>query len=416
MTYEDCIEVLSGIQDNIYSNKFTIDRSDKSLIQSLAIQTHRGIAYTDRQLELVKTKINLYAEQLQSANINIDKLDLRMPLRSIDRSKYVKIIEENDKKYIRIRFPFQKKLIVDLDKLKNTLYQNYNIQYIKHDTHEHDFEFHERSVNEILAVFMKKDFVIDQELIDYNTQVEKLLGNKDQYLPGIYNNKIKNIPESSINYIKNTYGEPTTDRLYLYKDRRYKLGLHAFNEPIIKENYKSLSSLTPKIVERTRSNIFVNSNNYKFSSIVESILELNRFPLLVVLPEQESYDLLSTVYESFKNIVEPQDCSVMFRLDNNCTDHESFNMFVKDKKLNNPVAQNTKIVYTSGSKITKPLVKSKWQAETVLCYGSHRHTSKVQAYLDGHDLVIHYDSDKSPMVQFGQGRHRDLFTTSIEEV
>lgn len=411
MTYEDCIEVLAGLQSNIYSSqeKFNIEKSDVSLIYSLGRQTLRGIPFTDRQLDLVKNKIAFYKNHLE--NVEIDKLTLRMPLRSINREKYVKIIKETHGPIIRIRFPFSKKLIVEIEKLKE-----YANGYRKNSTHEHDFDINEIIVYKIVKAFEKKQFDIDKELIEYSRKVETIIDEKEKYVPGIYNFDIKNVPENTINYITTNYGTPDNDNLYIFKDRRYVLGLDNFDNNIIKENYKSLTPLTVKIVERTKSNVFINSNNYKLSNVVESLFELNRFPLLIVLPEQDSFDHLNNCYNVFSNIVDNKDCSVMYRLNNTSRDPQLFNIFVKEKQLNNQVAKNTKIVYISGNKITKPLVQSNFRAEAVLCMYSSRHNNKVQSYLDGHDLVIHYDTDKSPIMQFGAGVRRNNFTTSIEEL
>lgn len=411
MTYEDCIEVLAGLQSNIYSaqNKFDIDKSDVSLIYSLAKQTYNGMAYTDRQLDLVKTKLSMYADQLNG--IEIDKLNLRMPLRSINRDKFVKIIKEDHGPIIRIRFPFSKKLIVDLEKVKEV-----SNGYRKYSTHEHDFDIDEITAYTIVKIFGKKDFAIDKEIITYSKKVEEILNEKEKYVPGIYNLEIKNIPQSTMNYIAENYGMPNEENLYIFKDRQQLLGLDNFDSQILASNYKNLTNLTTKIIDRTKSNIFINSNNYRLDAVVKSLLELNRFPLLVVIPEHEAYDHLLSSYTAFRNIIANEDCSVMFRLDNTHQEGEAFNLFVKEKALNNPIAKNTKIVYISGNKISKPLIKSTFTAETVLCLRSNRHNNRVQSYLDGHDMIIHYDTDKSPIMQFGAGHFRGQFTTSIEEL
>ena len=57
-TIEDYIEIMSGVitvDDQVFD--FDIDKSDKTLIFSLARQTMRGLPYTDRQFELAKTNL-----------------------------------------------------------------------------------------------------------------------------------------------------------------------------------------------------------------------------------------------------------------------------------------------------------------------------------------------------------------------
>ena len=38
--------------------------------------------------------------------------------------------------------------------------------------------------------------------------------------------------------------------------------------------------------------IFIDDNEYTFNNIVESVLELYRFPLLIVLPKDNEYDAI----------------------------------------------------------------------------------------------------------------------------
>jgi hypothetical protein len=114
-TIEDYIEILAGIQE---SHKFDIDRSDYSLVTSLAKQTFKGTGLTDRQYDLTKLKLLEYKEQFESngmSNIEHNLDNLRIPIRSIDRSRWVRIVEIEDKDYIAVRFTFNKKLISALE-------------------------------------------------------------------------------------------------------------------------------------------------------------------------------------------------------------------------------------------------------------------------------------------------------------
>ena len=67
----------------------------------------------------------------------------------------------------------------------------------------------------------------------------------------------------------------------------------------------------------------------------ESLLELYRFPLLVVIPETNSLDYLYSVHKAFSGFVEEGDSSVLFRLGNK-TDSD-FNDYVKKNNLNSPL-------------------------------------------------------------------------------
>ena len=61
---------------------------------------------------------------------------------------------------------------------------------------------------------------------------------------------------------------------------------------------------------------------------------------------------LKTVYDATINFnANRRHSNVLFRLDG---ENNEFNQYVKDKKINNKVANNTKIVYISTNKLPKP--------------------------------------------------------------
>ena len=128
-TVEDYLELLVGLKN---SSMFKIESSDISILQSIGRQVFRGTALTDRQYSLVKEKLLKYKDQFDNnSNFEVELENLRMPLREIDRSKYIKVcdydnpfpntpyhLHKSDRKWIKVRFPFSKKLIVELDKIE----------------------------------------------------------------------------------------------------------------------------------------------------------------------------------------------------------------------------------------------------------------------------------------------------------
>jgi GH25 family lysozyme M1 (1,4-beta-N-acetylmuramidase) len=112
---EDYLETLANFQNNQGTIPFVIERSDYNLITSLGRQTLRGIGLTDRQYELVKQKLLHYKNQFEAngyENIQLDFENLRTPIRSIDRSRWIKIVDIEDQKYLGVRFSFNKKTYI----------------------------------------------------------------------------------------------------------------------------------------------------------------------------------------------------------------------------------------------------------------------------------------------------------------
>lgn len=59
-TVEDSLELLVGLRKTV---SFELEKSDISFLSSIARQTFKGVALTDRQCNVVKEKLIKYKEQ-----------------------------------------------------------------------------------------------------------------------------------------------------------------------------------------------------------------------------------------------------------------------------------------------------------------------------------------------------------------
>jgi len=112
---EDYIEAMAGFKP-VLNRPLVVNlaRYDIQIIQSMAEQTARGVAFTDRQAVLAHKIVTKYKKQLANLGVELgpheDNAVFRLPTRSIDRSKTIKF---HDGK-IYIRFPYNEKLIEDI--------------------------------------------------------------------------------------------------------------------------------------------------------------------------------------------------------------------------------------------------------------------------------------------------------------
>ena len=401
-TVEDCIEILVGIQ--AHDGTFNVERQDFNLVTSLARQTFKGVAYTDRQCELARQKILYYKQQFQDNGYNVDIAieNLRMPLRQVDRSRWVRVTDspnyilerqQIEGPWIAVRFIFQKKLINCIETMKRTLGEGI---YDK-ENKIHYFPFTELSVYHILSVFNENNnFEVEDQLKEYYKKLMSMKNNKENHLPGIYGLKLKNLHEKSFDYAVSSIGQPNIDNLCHYYDQKDKFGLYHFDEEDLSQSLKNLSPLATKIVNRTLPQVFLNSKQYTVENIAEVVLELYRLPLLIILDEKNCYDELLKFHKAFNGILMNESCSVMFRLDNNDNEGIEFNQYIKSNNLNNVVDNNTKIVYISNNKIPKPMLSSGWLPNAAVTTSSSPSVkTKFDSYLTGLDLVIHYEEDIS---------------------
>jgi len=397
-TAESCIEILSGVHPTHSYKGNDVHNNDKHLIMSLTKQSFKGIAYTDRQYELVKSKILLYKEVLEKLDINVTDCinNLRLELRTIDRSKWVGIRNIDGTSYIAVRFTFNKRLISALESLRSSGIEKEKIDDA--DNKINYFKHTELNLYKIIEILKERKFTIEDEV---NSQYEKLqimMNNKNDYLPGVYGFKLKNLNAKAVDYIITDIGdEPSLKNLALYKDREALYGIEHFDQEDLDASLQSLTTLSQRIVRRTSTQILIRPESFTVNHIVESILELNRYPLLVCLNSETDLDDLTTVYKGFGNIFSNEDSCVLYRKDNDTEDNKDFNKFIKQNNLNNSLDTNSKIVYTTQDKLVKTLLKQEWQPKSALVFGCSR-KNKIQTYLDELDLVMYYDADVSPFL------------------
>ncbi len=387
-TCEDCLTLLTGVRipkqgKTSYEDfGFHLKQNDATILISIARQLSKGVAMTDRQYALVKEKLtNDYADQFNEKNIDVLAISKikKYGLREIDRSHWLRIVSRNNEEFLAIRFPFSNKIIKRVQEIKN-LNPLRNTQY---DKHTHHFPVNAENLFKLMQIAKRFEhkFEIQQEILDaYNV----LLGyyeNKEEYIPGVYDYKIKNLPDNAVNYLLKTIGDPK-DNIVLYYERRYLYGLHSFDN--INQYIREYSTLSQIIINRDNPEIVIN-NEFNFDQIISSVTELKRFPILIVLDENNAFDKLVETYNSLKYSINSEDVSVLFRLDGS----DPFNEYVKQKKLNNPVAENTKIVYINSSKLPKPLIKSGWVPNCVVNYDSRSlRFNHVTAFSQQCDLQI----------------------------
>ena len=181
-TVEDYLEVLAGLQTN---HKIEIDSADCTIMYSIAKQVFRGKAFTDRQLSVVCSKLEYYRNQFEKIGYTnlqsvINMQVTRKPLRTVDRSQWIKIVDEPkrvptfttsrmgkrpvDKElaknsHVAIRFPFSKKIIQLVESLAHKYRKGY---YHEKGSHVHYFKISENTVCDIVDNFKNKEYEIQQ--------------------------------------------------------------------------------------------------------------------------------------------------------------------------------------------------------------------------------------------------------------
>ena len=411
ISLEACLEMMVGLSDKPVNPPFIILDKDRKILTDIAKKVYRGTALTDRQYATVKRVLRTnYSTQFKNRDIDIHASSniLRKPLRQIDRSSYIKIgnykefvydpfsyyAYQPNHKVLVIRFPFN----VTYSKLMGEVRKCFPF-YRTHkqkDKNKYILPYNERLAHKVVDKFKGKITDIDPTLLEIHEKCEYFYNNKQEFLPGIYDFKIKNcLPKTSEHYV-NKFGQPSPSNLFLFKDRSEYLGLKYFSGLHLEHSLADQDEFTKRLVKRKASVVVVEKKKWELKQVIKTMFDLKRIPLLVVLPvfpKKDPAESLEASHKIFKNYVDNKDISVLFRLEN-MESGIKFNEYVRENGLNNKLANNTKIVYINNKKIPKPLLRFNWEPEGVLCLDTTRNYSKVNSFEEEFDLVVQYATEE----------------------
>lgn len=378
---EDLLEIAAGFH---ILPKIKLETTDMTIMHSIGRQVFKGTALTDRQFALMQEKLNYYKDQFINLDLDFDfaVTQLRQPLREIDRSKYVKVVNDNDNEaWIKIRFPFKKSLIMLVQEISHKC-ESYN--HTK-GSHEHFFLLNDYNIYKIISQFQDKEFIIDEYLIDRYNKIKIVIDNKNDYIPYFDGEKINNLLPSATALLKEEITEISKDNRLQVIDRSLRYG---FLSP-----YKSTpTNVLEKIAFRSSSSLHIKPSELDLQQVLIALYELNRFPAVILLTEKDALIQLDSIYKIIRDLIPQNQQSVLFRKEG----QDDFNTYVKDKNLNNWVDKDTKIVYITNKKVPKVLLKSNWNPITSLVFDSF--TSKETGTYISHlaDLNILYEEELSP--------------------
>ena len=371
-----------------------IETPARSILESICQQTQKDIALTDRQYALVVEKLKPFESELD--DVLIEHIPTRMPLRSIDRQKYIKIVDhqetaarreifKQDCKWIKVRFPFAKKDIVKIQSLNISSKEYYHVR----GSHEHFYKLTPTNAFKVVEALKLRNFEIDNVLIEYVSKVKDILTTELKYNSS-FENVIKRMDAAEQEYIHSLTPLQQADRSIRYG---YSINKgDAFN-------------LTEMIAYRTDAAVPADPAMWSINDIASSINTLDRFPLIVTVDEDDCYRQLTEIHQAFLPYVNDELQSVMFRVDSNDIQNHQLNAYVKNQKLNNWVDNRTKIVYIKKNKLPKPLLSSSFLPICCLSKSSIRSHNNVKSYVEINcDCIIYNDNHVGLFRSYASGK------------
>lgn len=381
---------------NINALHEKISHGDLKFFKSLGIQLKKNVNLTERQTNAAKLRIknNIDAfNQFSWFNEKAIETNSRS-LRLIDREKSINLIKIHNKEYMCLKFPFKTKFMNKIKKSGIRIHKQKSITGLL-------IQLNEENLAKLYQIIKTQDFNIENELKSLFDTISKYQSNED-CVPGIYNGIIKNLCDQSINALKNDIGDFNNQNLLKYLDRSYRYGLCIENITIPQD----CDALTVKIATRTHPYLRVNTTT-DLNKLFNSVNELDRWPLLVVIRNKNHLDQAKSIYEASKQFIPNNEQSFLFRLPSNDKIHAvPLHVWCKENNLYNHVTPQTKIVYVLEDRFPKRLLQENWKPKTSISYFSHGFCNYIQTFVNYEcDLHLHID-DSDNLIKY---KRRDIF-------
>lgn len=367
-------------------NKFSIKMNmfDSNVLTSIQNQINSKINLTEKQANLCLSILNRYekkiSEQLgQDVSVFLKNPQFKYPFRVTNSEKTISVCDHPSmKRAIMVKFPYDEKIISKFREQRSTI--NYGLW----SDHEKCwfFSLDERSINFLSPLIEEFGFKPDHEFQDYLDQTNEIKKNIEKYIPMVVKTpdgiKFVNISEHTPQNSSNDLLES----LFLAR----KIGIYTWDEHIDQE-------LKEKITDEEAKKFLTSDPSEKYELFLDekslfsvSNIVKNLFPCLVVLPDNNELSRISSIIEFFKTLdITEKEMTVLFRLPT--ATGADFNNFVKEQHLNNPVSQDTKVVFIN-SNIPKVILNPRINFNCVLNYKFYSAHFKLREYLRNQPNII----------------------------
>ncbi len=369
---------------------------DKKVVTSLAQNPSIGKGFTEKQRALVLRLCQKYRNQLAmylgtDAHDALDNPEFRFPI--VEPATYEKSITVRDKEIV-VKFPYNEDLVSKIRKYRDL----HHMKLCEWDADNKVWKFalEESNIHWIAYNIVNLGFTVDEEFARYFDEISEILEKIEDHLPMVVHDGEK---FSFIN-THHTIPQPTSNDVAetLLLAKYYGISTWDENVEKLMENANFSPVLTSFLQESRPNSLEFDLNENPVDQL--STLFKHNLPALIVIPGyNEFFSLKAWALWLKKQGIPEKDISVLFRLPNSTGN--LLNEFIKQENLNNPLDENTKVVFVS-QKIPKPLIKSGIDFKLILNLGSLSgvHYS-ISTYLDNRLDVIRYTDKNKTGYQFG---------------
>jgi len=356
--------------------------NDKRILSSFCNQLRSGKFLTENQGKLLLKILNENITKLTPVYDDLSFLKNPIwsePFRIIEQTKRIFLVPGDNTNFF-IEYSFNKRIKETLTGI--ILKEKISINIINNKTTS--LLLTEDNIYKIIKALRSFKFDIDQVLLNFYKEIEEIKKTTDnvEYSFLESNSKIKNMLEKEL-------GADYKNNTLLLLDRQIKYSYRL--RPIKIDN-----TLDYSIASRIKPRIWINSNNIDMTTLINSITNLKRFPILFILDGHkpiESTEQLKKIYQIIKTI--NKTCSVFFRLDTKVGD--DFNKFISNNNLNTWLYKDTDAVIIDNSKLPKFFNTSNWYPSSVISFTNNFNNNKITVWCDQVDCIIYYTAMKPIM-------------------
>ena len=370
----------------------------QTFIQSIAEQiAWQNLALTEKQATHVLKVLNENRDAIRQGVPSIDSMldnpSWKNPFRVLPTVRSIKIgVHKQPARYfngkcILIEFPYEHNL-VDIFRKRNSDLHDLHKGHWDANLKQWVFALTETNLSWIGDNLLSKEFQIDDEFLTLYASVLEVRENIEQHMPMV----VKHADRYSIvNAHTNVPSMPAGHLLEVLFTAR-DCGINTWDDAVEKDMTQHIHPITKQIL--SNKELWIDSNKVDIFAFKELITYGG--PALIIVPGGHEAQLIKQWTEFVLSLgIESKDISAMFRLPNEQAD---FNSYVRDAGLNNPVGENTRIVFVS-TKITKPLVKSGIKFNTVINLGYYNYMHFTMSTVVDNAINLVYYSMKKPTQQ-----------------
>jgi hypothetical protein len=376
-TVDTLLHLIVDNQD--FLNNFAIDQKIRKTLISLSRQLKKGFFFTEKQGKLL---INLLHE-IKKEKVVKDTFNLDM-LENPTWSKEFRIIEVVRKIYFDddkrtnfiVEFTFDKeirrKIHEAAKKTSGCIETLTHCKFLLPST--------EKNIAVVIDAIITDNFQIDEPLLNFYHDIKKIQEKGIDDINGLLNQK-----EKIIECIKDEIKQDVSDLDLILLDRRIRY-------QYTYEHKDTNNSLTFKIANRKNSQVWVDSKSYQLEEIFNSLVELNRLPVLIVFNKQdiaESFKKLE-ILKNIANYYTNLEIGIYFRADNTSDINKAFNQNISDNNFNKFLNDETNVVGLSSTHLPKFMLKTKWYPRSVISFTNSFRQNKTATYCNAVDLVLYH--------------------------